>query len=374
MPMALPIIAPMIASALGSAILPSIAGSTLLGVGTSTLGGVLGGALAGGLTNENDPLLGAVLGGVGGGLGGPGLAEGAGSLLSGGADLLGLGAEIAPATLENAAKSAAGNLAGAAANTANAAISAAAPSAAASTIAAPAGTAQSLGADSAFSALESDSLAGLDATTSGSNLPVAGDATLNLGAAPQIDAYGLGGGTASAGAAPETANSFLTALDDPSLGNVLNAVDSNKDLLMAGTGLAATAFQDSTLPGEDELASLAAQMKREGELNSGYLNSGQLPTGVEGSLRSSAEAAKAAVRSMFASRGMSGSSSEVQTIANIDQTRAEQGANIAMKLLSQGVQQSQISSRLYDVIMRNALAQDQALGGSIAKFATALAA
>jgi len=70
---------------------------------------------------------------------------------------------------------------------------------------------------------------------------------------------------------------------------------------------------------------------------------------------------------------MSGSSSEKAALANVDNVAVTQGADIAMKLLQTGVQESQLSAELYNLILQNALGQDQALGSAIGNFATGLA-
>lgn len=404
----LALLAPLAGSVLGSALLPSIAGSTLLGVGTSTLGGALGGALAGGLTNQDDPLTGALLGGVGGAFGGPGLLDLGTSAVSGVGDLLGMGATGLDAATGVGSAAAAGGAAGAASPLLDAAgaaidgglggagVSADALSGAsglggqgvATGLDSVAGATGS-GVDAAGTALSSGSFGPGSfgealAPAATSTLPQAPGAaqavTTGTGAAgggispvsitPQIDLAG----TALEGATGGPTSAFGTAISDPSFANILNAVGANKDLIGAGAAAIPLLTGSSSMPGQEQLNSLAQQMSGSSAALTGYLNSGTLPPGVQAGLKSANESAKAAMRSMFASRGMSGSSSEVAALANIDQTTAAQGAEIAMKLLDRGIQQQQMSSALYQVILRNAMEEDKAFGEAIGRFGAAMAA
>lgn len=403
----LALLAPLAGSVLGSALLPSIAGSTLLGVGTSTLGGALGGALAGGLTNQDDPLMGALLGGAGGALGGPGLLDLGTSAASGVGDLLGMGGSLGDTALSGVASGlesgtsalATGLGAGtsAAASGAEGLGGAGVSADALSGASGLGGQGVATGLDSVASATGSGVDAAGTALSSGSfgpgsfgealapasTLPQAPGAaqavTTGTGAAgggispvnitPQIDLAG----TALEGATGPT-TALGTAFSDPSFANILNAVGANKDLIGAGAAAIPLLTGSSSMPGQEQLNSLAQQMSGSSAALTGYLNSGTLPPGVQSGLKSANESAKAAMRSMFASRGMSGSSSEVAALANIDQTTAAQGAEIAMKLLDRGIQQQQMSSALYQVILRNAMEEDKAFGEAIGRFGAAMAA
>lgn len=405
----LALLAPLAGSVLGSALLPSIAGSTLLGVGTSTLGGALGGALAGGLTNQDDPLMGALLGGAGGALGGPGLLDLGTSAASGVGDLLGMGGSLGDTALSGVASGlesgtsalatglGAGTSAAAsgAEGLGGAGVSADALSGAsglggqgvATGLDSVAGATGS-GVDAAGTALSSGSFGpgsfgealapaatstlpqapgAAQAVTTGTGAAGGGISPVNI--TPQIDLAG----TALEGATGPT-TALGTAISDPSFANILNAVGANKDLIGAGAAAIPLLTGSSSMPGQEQLNSLAKQMSGSSAALTGYLNSGTLPPGVQAGLKSANESAKAAMRSMFASRGMSGSSSEVAALANIDQTTAAQGAEIAMKLLDRGIQQQQMSSALYQVILRNAMEEDKAFGEAIGRFGAAMAA
>lgn len=184
----------------------------------------------------------------------------------------------------------------------------------------------------------------------------------------------LGGDLALDASSALTTPSAPTSLDalvaDPSLSTGFNALMANKDWLVPAIGLGKTAIDGNSMTSEEEaLTAQAKSMSAQSEL----LRSGVLPPGIQSGLNTAAEKAKAAMRSMFASKGMSGSSSEIATLASIDQTSAEQGAQIAMKLIDSGINEAGLSNQLYQALMRQSLARDASLGAAIGRFSTALA-
>src|SRR5581483_8315334 len=86
-----------------------------------------------------------------------------------------------------------------------------------------------------------------------------------------------------------------------------------------------------------------------------------------------AHSAKAAIRSQYAARGMSGSSAEAQDLAGVDQTIASQGVSIATQLLQTGISEQNLSAQLYSTIMSAQLNQDNQLSQAIAALAAAAA-
>ena len=144
-------------------------------------------------------------------------------------------------------------------------------------------------------------------------------------------------------------------------------------MALAGVGLMESMKAGNKPPEfQSNLATDAAQMQAQGNQLSGYLSSGTLPPGVQAGLDQAHEAAKATIRSQYASRGQSGSSAEAQDLANLAQTTVAQGAQIATNLLAQGISESEFSSQIYAKLMETSIAQDQALSSSIANFAGAL--
>ena len=141
-----------------------------------------------------------------------------------------------------------------------------------------------------------------------------------------------------------------------------------------GAGLAASALSGSKKPADyAQLQALAAQDQAQGTQLQSYLTSGTLPPGVSAGLQSAHDSAAATIRSQYASRGQSGSSAEAQDLANLANTTVSQGANIASNLLSQGIQESNLASGIYENLMKTSISQDEALSNSIAGFAGALA-
>lgn len=175
--------------------------------------------------------------------------------------------------------------------------------------------------------------------------------------------FDVGGSAVSQGissAVPEGAS----AID-----SILGQFTDPKTLMSLG-GLGLTALRgEQSLAGEDELKRAAASL----DAQQAQLRSGAIPPGIQAGLKSAAEAAKASMRSMFASKGMSGSSSEIAALADIDTTIAFKGAELAQKLIATGIDEARLSTALYTSLMQQALERDQQLGNAIGSFATALA-
>ena len=168
-------------------------------------------------------------------------------------------------------------------------------------------------------------------------------------------------------------NSILSAWNDPSSGNIMKAVGNNIGPLISGAGLGAAALRgNQTMPGQNQISATAAQLGAQGQTLQNYLTSGTLPPGVAESLHSAGEAAKASIRSQYAARGMTGSDAEMRDLASVDTGIVTQGASIASNLLSQGIQESNLSAQLYNTIMGAAVQQDAQLGQAISHFASSM--
>lgn len=375
-------LAPLAGSLLGAEVLPGLAGllgadlggagllGSTLGSTLGTVGGALGGGAAGALADKKDPLLGGILGAVGGGIGGPDLAGGLNSAVSGVGDLLSGTAGAAGTAASGAATAAPTSIlpaAGVGSGAAATGAGAAAPGGAAAIAAPAAGAAGSSagGLDSALSSFQPDIAGGAGSATPGASLAGAGNTLANAGS----------GGTASiapstAGGTTGDANTFDALLNDPTLKNFGRFAGANKDLITGGIGLAANAIRgDQAFPGEKQLTAQAKALS--GQANS--FMRGELTPGMQAGLRGATESAKAALRSMFAQRGMSGSSSEVEALASIDQTSAVKGAELAQSLIQQGVSEAGLASNLWQTILAESMRKDQELGSAIGGFASALA-
>jgi hypothetical protein len=130
---------------------------------------------------------------------------------------------------------------------------------------------------------------------------------------------------------------------------------------------------NQTLPNQGALQSEAAQLAAQGTALQQYLQNGTLPPGVGQAIESAAASAKAQIKSEYAARGDSGSSAEAQDLAAVDQAAAGQGATIATQLLSEGVQETQLSSQIYGELLNLAVSQNAQLGSAIGNLAIALA-
>ena len=157
----------------------------------------------------------------------------------------------------------------------------------------------------------------------------------------------------------------------------------------AAAGLGATGAQLTTAamqPLLDSASSLTAQ----GNQLSSYLSTGTLPPGLQAGVDQAYNSAVATLKSQFADRGQSGSTSEADALANLAFTKESQGATIAQQLLQQGVSEqefanqvyqsllsqglgaSEYSSQIYTDLMQQQIAADTSLSSSIGNFSGAL--
>ena len=145
-------------------------------------------------------------------------------------------------------------------------------------------------------------------------------------------------------------------------------------LALGGAGLAYNMLKgNEPVPYSAQLESQAAQLQAQGAQLQGYLSSGTLPPGIGAALQGAHDSAAASIRAQYASRGMSGSSAEMQDLSNLAQTTVSQGANIASSLLSTGVSEQQFASGLYQNLMAQSVAQDTAMSNAMAGFTNAMA-
>jgi hypothetical protein len=169
-------------------------------------------------------------------------------------------------------------------------------------------------------------------------------------------------------------NPNLTPAAGGGAGSFLSGVMKNPAALLAGGGLALDVLRgNQNPPGYAQIQSQAEQAAQQGKQMQGYLTSGTLPPGLQTSLDTARENAEATIRSQYAARGMSGSSAELQDIQNLHNRIVSQGSDMALQLFQQGLSETEISTRLYEVIMNQQIAQDQALSQGITNMVTALA-
>lgn len=419
-------LAPVAGAVLGSVLLPGV--GTALGTELSSgLGGALGGALAGGLTSGPE---GALLGGAGGYFGGPAIS---GALGAGGEAAAGAAGAGATDALQAAPAAAAGGgaLGSAAAGAAPAAaggdilssleganaalptyLSAGIPVGSAADIAgqaaalAPGGLPVGSAADLAYQAgtgFPADvfgSAAGsaigstLSSGSSGSSAGAGGSNALGTtpgnsieSVAPSLSNVQAGSPTLSLPAAPTGGAGAISPLPDtaplpPPLpesrlpgadSGVLDFLKRNQGWLQPAIGLAGSALTQPKIP---QLSNLQGQANLLGTTASNLVPSvttGQLPAGAENIVQQATDAAKANIRSKYASLGLSGSSMEAQDLAAADERASGVRFQFASQLTTQGLDAAQMANQAYTQIANLQLQQDQGLQNALSNFAAASA-
>ena len=207
--------------------------------------------------------------------------------------------------------------------------------------------------------------AGLSGDTAATALGTSGAST-GLASANGVEtAAGATTAAAGAGGGPGAASTGA---------GLLGSLKTWGPLALSGGGLLASMLEGSQKPAfEGQLQSQAAAMANQGAQLENYLTSGTLPPGVQSGLTQAYNSAAATIRSQYAQRGQTGSSAEMQDLANLSSTTVAQGAQIATNLLRQGVSESEFSAQLYSQLMQASMQQDAALSKSIADFSGSLA-
>lgn len=318
----------------------AIEAPTSITADTGTIGQAMGGPQATGVSMAENPLP-ASGGDPGASLPGPGSND----TITGPSDqvapnvqeITGLGAQVTPAT----------------ASTANAVAN---PELGGSTGFSPGGAAESA-PEGGFLSAFGDTQTGTDA-----------NAALGI-------KTGTGAGGAGTGAAAKTTNwgNFSNA----PFGTVGDALSNNSWLAPVGSlGLAAGKSLMSTAPNSTalskDLQSQANTLQGNSAQMEAYLATGTLPAGVQNSISSASQSAKASIRSQYASRGMSGSSSEAADLAAVDQHASSQGATIALQLLNTGVSEAGLADQIYGQLLQGAIAQDNQLSTAVSSFASSM--
>jgi hypothetical protein len=190
-----------------------------------------------------------------------------------------------------------------------------------------------------------------------------------MDAAQSALAFNQAGGVASTDTGAPTGTGFLGKAGDflsKNAGLALTAGALGIDFLKSKQGLAA-------VPGDAQLTQIAQQEQAQSQQLEGFLTSGTLPPAVQTSLDQAARSATATIRSQYASRGMSGSSAEAQDVANAHNAIVSQGADIATKLLAQGISEGNLSASLFNTIFQANLSQDAILQNALGSLAAAAA-
>jgi len=164
------------------------------------------------------------------------------------------------------------------------------------------------------------------------------------------------------------------AAPSASSGGILGALTKNPMADMAMLGMAGNLLQGNKTPAySGQLAGAANTLAAQGNQLTGYLTSGALPPGMQDSINRATAAASAQIRSMYASRGMSGSSAEMQDLQNLQLQASAQAAQMAEQLYKQGISDMNMSDQLYTQLMQTFNQRDQQASNAIATFAGSLA-
>lgn len=357
------------------------------------LGGAVGGGLSGGLAGPIGGLVGGDLGGIAGGV-----AAGA---IGGGADALISGQKFGPSVLTGGALGGIGaGLSGLVSGPGGGLFGGTPSAAGGAAVGGDPGGGGLLfggGTDLTSSAGFDPYAANISApaytsAAGGATLPSAGLAPGSAGAAsfptsltsaPGVPisssgATGAVGAAGTPGVAPidPTKAAWSNFTSNPSLGGAFDVAksaitDHPLSLLSAG-GLAATALRGNQgVGGMKQLEAQAATVQANAQALTNSLN-GQLPPLASTALKSASNSAKAAARSYLASNGLSNSTLAASMESAIDANLAQQTFDIATKLVSQGVDLSQISSNMWTQILQANTTQNNALMQSIASFSAGL--
>lgn len=149
-----------------------------------------------------------------------------------------------------------------------------------------------------------------------------------------------------------------------------------------GAAIAAGGVGYSVLNGQKQdkyAADAAAQanaLNAQGQQLLSYLQSGNLPPGLQASLTQATSAAKAKIISNFASQGLNTDPSQNSALASelaaVDQQALISTAQIGQQLMISGIQETGLSSGLYTTLAGIDQTQTAAIGKSIANFASAV--
>ena len=150
----------------------------------------------------------------------------------------------------------------------------------------------------------------------------------------------------------------------------------------SGAAIGAAGLGYSVLQGQQaakyspEMLAQAQSLNSQGQQLLSYLNSGNLPPGLQASLTQATSAAKAKVISNFASQGQNTDPTQntalAQTLLQIDQQALISTAQIGQQLMTSGIQETGLSSDLYKTLANIDQTQTANIGKAIANFASAV--
>lgn len=178
----------------------------------------------------------------------------------------------------------------------------------------------------------------------------------------------------SAGAAGTTGGGFL---DNTLIGKLLSGTASTSDYLkLGGTAISTWAQifggKDAASKYGDYLQNQAGDLQARGQMMQDFLTTGKLPPGAQASINQATAAAKAQLKSKYAAHGMSGSSAELQDMANIDMQASARTWDIAQSLFNTGLNMTGTAQQLYQQLAELNMSKDDELIKAIGGFVSML--
>jgi hypothetical protein len=150
-------------------------------------------------------------------------------------------------------------------------------------------------------------------------------------------------------------------------------IEKNPGALLSGGLLASQLFRgNEQYPAEKSLQTLATNTGTQGAALSGYVQSGTLPPGAQANVDAATKAREAEIRSAAARTGTSGSTMEAQQIGEVKQHAAAQQFLIAKELLGEGAKYTNLSSNIYDELLKTQAGTDQEFQRALMAFAGGL--
>lgn len=296
-----------------------------------------------------------------GGLGAEGLGAGLGGLFGGGEAAGGLGTAVA-----SGADSAGLDALAAGAATGETAVS-------------PVSTLGSAGAGSPLG-----NLFGLDAGITGEGAATAGgDVTGAVGGAggggggsffdSSAAAAAYGGGGAPAAGGGGGFSGIIDSVMNPTLGGVSKAAGVGVSAGLLGYDLLKG---NPTDPNQKQLQAQAGQLSAQGQQLESYLKNGTLPPALQAQLKQATDAEKARIVSGYAARGQptdpNMNSALAQELNSVDTNAIAAMAQTQIQLLNTGIQETGMSTQLYETLVKLDQGQNADTMKAIQAFAAAL--
>lgn len=233
---------------------------------------------------------------------------------------------------------------------------------------------------SSFAPPSGTSTAGLDPTSSIASNPQ-GQSLDQLAvdrAVPQASPTNLAPPDASATPPGTTPAASSSSFGSSLVKGATDSITKNPlGIALAGGGLLYNMLQGNKTPAnQNNLQSQADQLAAQGSQLASYLQNGTLPPGIKTAVDQATQAAKARVISNYASRGAptdpSKNSALAQELNAIDEASVISTSQIGQQLMQTGISETQLSSNIYESLLKIDQTQQAQTGQAIANFAAAL--